>query len=226
MANRALVLASLVFLAGCGAAASMDSAPKGPPTKGGEKLPPNDGTKREYLLEDGEGAVDPKKTPGDLIDQAQGGLPGPGGPAPAATVVAADKPAEKPKDEAARPGGGGGGLKAAVVVDSSTPLGNGRLTQAQIAKILEQGGDVFGDCYTLGAGGANKDFRATVTVKATIGPAGNVNAVEVTKSTANNPKVDACVAQAFKKVKFPAPSDGATSVITFPITFNGIEMVQ
>ena len=116
------------------------------------------------------------------------------------------------------------GVRAAVV-DSSTPLGNGRLTQPQIAKILEKGGDVFGDCYILGAGGPNKDFRATVTVKATIGPTGNVNAVEVTKSTANNPKVDACVAQSFKKVKFPAPSDGATSVITFPITFNGIEAV-
>ena len=50
--------------------------------------------------------------------------------------------------------------------------------------------------------------------------------VEVTKSTANNPKVDACVAQAFKRVKFPAPADGATSVITFPITFNGLEVVN
>jgi TonB family protein len=112
-----------------------------------------------------------------------------------------------------------------AVVESSEPI-SGKLTQADIARILEKNGDVFGDCYTLGAGGKTKDFRGVVTVKATIGPSGTVNQVDVTKSTANNVKVDACVREAFKKIKFPRPRDGATSVITFPISFNGVEQIN
>ncbi|MFO0762849.1 MAG: TonB family protein [Byssovorax sp.] len=212
MAKRALLLASLMLLAGCGSAAS---AEKGPPNDPQHEL----GAKERSIKIEDESTDGKKKDPGDAFAEAQGpaasAAPNVGTPPP---------PEEKPADKPVLPGPGTG-LKAAVV-DSSTPLGNGRLTQAQIAKILEQGGDVFGECYNLGAGGANKDFRATVTVKATIGPTGKVNSAEVTKSTANNPKVDACVVQAFKKVKFPAPADGATSVITFPITFNGIEMVK
>lgn len=112
-----------------------------------------------------------------------------------------------------------------AVVESPEPL-SGKLTQADIARILEKNGDVFGDCYTLGAGGKTKDFKGIVTVKATIGPSGTVNQVDVTKSTAKNVKVDACVRDAFKKIKFPKPRDGATSVITFPISFNGVEQIQ
>ncbi len=112
-----------------------------------------------------------------------------------------------------------------AVVESPEPL-SGKLTQADIGRILEKNGDVFGDCYTLGAGGKNKDFKGVVTVKATIGPSGTVNQVDVTRSTANNAKVDTCVRDAFRKIKFPKPRDGATSVITFPISFNGVEQIQ
>ena len=112
-----------------------------------------------------------------------------------------------------------------AVVDTSEPI-SGKLTQADIGRILEKNGDVFGECYTLGAGGKTKDFKGVVTVKATIGPSGTVNQVDVTKSTANNVKVDACVREAFKKIKFPRPRDGATSVVTFPISFNGVEQIN
>ena len=120
--------------------------------------------------------------------------------------------------------GGRSGVNQAVVAPPE-PL-SGKLTQADIGRILESNGDVFGECYTLGAGGKTKDFKGIVTVKATIGPSGVVNQVDVTRSTAKNPKVDACVREAFKKIKFPHPRDGATSVITFPISFNGVEQVN
>ncbi len=230
MADRALLLASLLFslpfFAGCGGAA-MEAAPNDASKGGGGKLVRDGDKTRALQIEDADGTSDgKKKSPEDLIAEGQGTDAFVA--ASSSPVQGAPPPLEKYKDkeEAAKPVAPPTGVRAAVVVDSSTPLGNGRLTQSQIAQILEKGGDVFGECYTLGAGGANKDFRATVTVKATIGPAGTVNAVEVTRSTANNPKVDACVAQAFKRVKFPAPSDGAMSVITFPITFNGIEAVH
>jgi TonB family protein len=110
-----------------------------------------------------------------------------------------------------------------AVVDSKEPLA-GTLSQEDIRRILEKNGALFGDCYTMGAGGKTKDFKAAVTVKATLGPTGAVNQVEVKKSS-NNVKVDACVAEAFKKIKFPKPQ-GGTSVITFPINFGGVEQVN
>jgi len=116
------------------------------------------------------------------------------------------------------------GITKAVVAPLE-PL-SGKLTQDDIRRILDSQGDVFGDCYTLGAGGKLKDFKGVVTVKATIGPSGTVNQSEITKSTTKNLKVDACVRETFKKIKFPRPRDGGTSVITFPITFSGVEQVQ
>jgi TonB family protein len=148
-------------------------------------------------------------------------------PKPAAgTPAGAEASPASPPDQRGVPEGGkkGGGVGQAVV-ESPEPLA-GKLTQEDIRRILEKNGDVFGDCYTLGAGGKLKDFKGIVTVKATIGPSGAVNQVDVTKSTAKNAKVDACVRDAFKKIKFPRPHDGATSVITFPISFNGVEQVQ
>ena len=136
--------------------------------------------------------------------------------APTAPIPAAPPGGTKTPAETKPPG-------QAVV--ETRPLG-GKLTQDDIRRILEANGDVFGDCYTLGAGGKSKSFKGVVTVKATIGPKGAINQVDVTKSTANNAKVDACVRESFKKIKFPPPHDGATTVITFPISFNGVEQVQ
>lgn len=134
------------------------------------------------------------------------------------------------------PGGGGGtpvegGSGSAsppppqsASVVNSTPL-SGKMTQQEIADILSKNAAYFNDCYTIGAG-KGQEFRGTVTVKATIGPSGAVTVADVVKSTAKNAKVDACVVTAFKKIKFPAPSNGATTVITFPMEFQGVEQVK
>lgn len=102
---------------------------------------------------------------------------------------------------------------------------NGSMSQADIRDVIVQHEEVFDDCYRIGAGKSGQ-FVATVTVKATIGPTGNVNVSEIIRSTSKNKQVNACVAEAFKKMKFPRPKGGATSVITFPIDFNGAEQVQ
>jgi TonB family protein len=107
---------------------------------------------------------------------------------------------------------------------ASTPL-SGKLSQQDIAEILSRNAAYFNDCYTIGAG-KGQEFRGTVTVKATLGPSGSVSEAQVLKSTAKNAKVDACVVTAFKKIKFPPPKDGGTSVITFPMEFQGVEQVK
>ena len=53
-----------------------------------------------------------------------------------------------------------------------------------------------------------------------------VNDTKVIGSNAKNAKVDACVADAFKKIKFPVPKNSATSTITFPMEFQGVEEVK
>jgi len=140
----------------------------------------------------------------------------------------ADGLGEKPKGDTGPggPGLGGGKAPEAAVVDTKEPLGGGTLSQEDIRQILEKSGDVFGECYTIGAGGKNKQFTGTVKVKATLGPSGAVNEVQVLSSNTKNAKVDACVKDAFKKIKFPAPKNAGTSVITFPIQFAGLEEVK
>jgi TonB family protein len=149
------------------------------------------------------------------------------GPTTNTTAPTAAVPAAPPADTRtpAETKNGGNDKKPGQAVVETRPLA-GKLTQDDIRRILEQNGDVFGDCYTLGAGGKSKGFKGVVTVKATIGPKGAINQVDVLKSTANNAKVDACVRESFKKIKFPPPHDGATTVISFPIAFNGLEQVQ
>jgi TonB family protein len=147
--------------------------------------------------------------------------------APTATALAAANPSlDSGKDKGNKDKGKGGTAPGAAVVDTKEPLVGGTLSQEDVRKILEKSGEVFDDCYTLGAGGKTKEFIATIRVKATLGPTGAVNAAQVIQSTAKNPKVDACVSEAFKKIKFPAPKNAGTSVITFPITFGGLQEVR
>ena len=153
------------------------------------------------------------------VREAEPGAAAPAPAAPESPKRAAERPAPEASATATPPPAA---IERATVVDK--PL-SGALTQADIARILEKQGALFDVCYSLGAG-KSRDFRATVTVKATVGPNGVVNATEVLKSTAKNPKVDTCVAQAFRKVKFPPPQNGGTMVITFPITFAGSQMVE
>jgi len=197
MSYRSISLASCLFLVACGGAARpAESARPQPDAVGAAPTTP------DPAAQDKEAKLDS---------------------GPAASASAAVSP--PPHGASQRETGKKDKAIGQAVVESSEPI-SGKLTQADIGRILEKNGDVFGDCYTLGAGGKTKDFRGVVTVKATIGPSGTVNQVDVTKSTANNAKVDACVREAFKKIKFPKPRDGATSVITFPISFNGVEQIQ
>lgn len=101
----------------------------------------------------------------------------------------------------------------------------GSLSKSEIRAIVTKHAELFDECYSIGAG-KSMQFVATVTIKATIGPSGVVNETKVLGSNAKNAKVDQCVADAFKRIKFPVPKDGATSVITFPMEFQGAEQVK
>jgi TonB family protein len=100
-----------------------------------------------------------------------------------------------------------------------------KITQEDILALVNKNGESFNKCYTLGAG-SSKNYKAKVTVKATVSPAGSVNEVIIVSSTAKSPKVDACVVEAFKKLTFNRPAGSGATVFTFPLSFDGIEQVQ
>jgi TonB family protein len=134
--------------------------------------------------------------------------------APAAPAAAGDK---KPADAAAAP-------RPSAAASSMPPMLT-KITQDDILAAVNKNGEAFNRCYTIGAGGS-KSFRAKVTVKATVGPTGSVNTVEIVSSTAKNAKVDACVVDAFKKLTFNRPEGSGATVFTFPLNFEGLEQVQ
>lgn len=100
----------------------------------------------------------------------------------------------------------------------------GSLSNAEIQKAINDNIKAFDACYSLGADKQGK-LEGTVTIKATVGPLGTVKEATVQKSTMKNPKVDACVADAFKKTKFPQPK-GGVAIITYPMTFGGEVVIK
>ena len=133
-------------------------------------------------------------------------------PTPAPIVVAPPQPTAAPS---AAPGAGGESGAGANADGSLT----GKLSKEQIDTAVNKSVKLFDPCYTLGADKDGK-MSGTVTVKATVAPNGDVKEAGVTKSTVKNKKVDACVVDAFKKVKFPPPEGGSPAVITFPMKFD------
>lgn len=204
----ALVSSLLLALgaAGCGGAPppSGTAGPNG--SKEMEPGPRGDGATATGGLSD-------DKKAGEEQAADKGGTRGPGAsPPPPNPITSPGEPDNKTPHQ------------AAVVDSGSAPLA-GRLTQQEIGEILSKNAALFNDCYTIGAG-KSQSFTGVVTVKATLGPSGSVTDAQVIKSTAKNQKVDTCVVQAFKKIKFPPPKDGGTSVITFPMEFEGVEQVN
>ena len=102
---------------------------------------------------------------------------------------------------------------------------SGTLSNEQIQAAVNENAKAFDACYTLGADKDGK-LSGTVTIQATVGPNGTVNEASVKKSTVKNTKVDDCVRDAFKTIKFPQPAGGGTVMISYPMTFGGEVVIK
>lgn len=143
-----------------------------------------------------------------------------------AAACAPTPPPETP-NEAAADGTAGqttGDASAKKAGPETIPL-SGTLSNDQIQKAVNDGAQNFDACYTLGADKSGK-LEGTVTVQATVGPNGTVNDASVSKSTLKNEKVDACVIDAFRRLKFAQPEGGGTVMITYPMKFGGEVVVK
>jgi hypothetical protein len=184
------------------------------------------------LLVLGCGASPPAASP----EQPADGSPPPSGSAASGTSPAAATPPSsgaqpaaaaaetKPASPSAQGGAASGKDTVNRAVASDAPISTG-ITQPEILALVNQNVDTFYRCYTPPAG-APKGFRPKVTVKATVGPTGAVNTVEVVDSNTKSPKVDACVVAGFKKLVFTRPAGSGATVFTFPMTFGEMEQVK
>ena len=160
-------------------------------------------------------AASPGAGPSDTGKPSTGDAAPPGTAAVTAPAAGSAPDADKKADTAAAKG------PAASDAPINTPI-----TQEEVLALVQKNADAFYRCYTVGAGGAKKGYKAKVKVKATVSPAGVVNAVEVLSSTTKSAKVDACVVDNFKKLTFTRPKGSGATVFTFPLSFDGMEQVQ
>jgi TonB family protein len=152
---------------------------------------------------------------------------GGGTPAPEAPPDPGSTPPEGAQPAAAAPKPGEPGpAAAATAAPAASPATTqapllGKLTDTEIQATLSKNVELFDPCYPE----AMKKKKATVkvTVTATIGPKGDANDVKVSKSS-KDAKIDACVAEAFKKIKFPPSQEGSARVNPLTIELGGQPM--
>jgi hypothetical protein len=168
------------------------------------------------------GAPQPAASPSDPGSAPADGKGAVDTGAAAATTAATAPSAPTPSTPAEKPPGDAGSVGRVVATDA--PIAT-KITQDEILALVQKNADLFSRCYNIGVA-STKGFRAKVTIKATVSPVGAVNAAEVLSSTAKNPKVDACVSDAFKKLTFTRPKGSGATVFTFPLSFDGVEQVQ
>jgi outer membrane biosynthesis protein TonB len=142
---------------------------------------------------------------------AQTDLPKAADAAPAATSRATATAAAPPAGDA---------QPASATVDA--PLATG-ITQKDVLDQVQKHADTFDRCVAIGSAGA-KGFRAKVTLKATIGPSGVVNAAEVASSNAKSTAFDACVLDAFKKLTFPRSKASGATMLMCPLSFDAAQV--
>jgi TonB family protein len=145
---------------------------------------------------------------------------GPSAPADDASGAKADPAPPQPSaaPTASAEAGAGAGAAGNDAKKSDGTM-SGTLSKEQIDSAVNKSVKLFDPCFSLGVDKDGK-MSGTVTVKATVAPNGDVKEAGVSKSTVKNKKVDACVVEAFKKVKFPPPEGGSPAVITFPMKFD------
>ena len=70
-------------------------------------------------------------------------------------------------------------------------------------------------CYEKGLA-EDATSKGRVTIRFTIGAAGNVEAADVAQSDLEDPAVGSCIAAAAGTWKFPPPESGASVVVSYP----------
>ena len=122
-----------------------------------------------------------------------------------------------PQEEAS--GLGRGSSSQGSVKSGGSPTILGPLDKALIEKVVRRDLNQIKYCYTREL---TKDpsLKGKVVVKFTIAKDGSVSKASIKSSTLGSRKVDECVTDRFRKLKFPAPNGGAIVIVSYPLIFH------
>lgn len=144
---------------------------------------------------------------GTIGDRPGNGPGGPGGPG--------QRPGRGPGDDL----GQREGVHPAQVIPDGTGTVTGGLAQEVIRRTIQRNIGQVRFCYEQ-ALNANPNLAGRVTVRFVISPSGAVQTAVASSSTVADPRVGVCVAQAMRRLSFPAPDGGGVVSVTYPFMFS------
>ena len=96
----------------------------------------------------------------------------------------------------------------------------GGLSREQVNKVVRAHLNAVKFCYEKELQ-HNANLSGRVVTKFTIAPNGKIVVAVTDSSTMNDPRVDACVADVFKRIELPAmPANMGVSIVTYPLAFH------
>ena len=101
---------------------------------------------------------------------------------------------------------------------SSETVVKGSLPKETIRRVVSSRNAQLRQCYESRLA-VNPNLAGRVAVKFIISGTGAVQMAAVSESTVNDPEVENCTAQVFRRMLFPAPDGGGIVIVTYPIQF-------
>ena len=101
-----------------------------------------------------------------------------------------------------------------------SPVVIGSLDRSLIDKVIKRNMNQIRYCYQRQLT-KNPKLKGNITVEFTIAKDGSVSKASINKSTVNSKAVDNCVANRFKRFRFPQPKDDETVIVKYPFIFGG-----
>ena len=115
-------------------------------------------------------------------------------------------------------GGLGGGKASTPVVIPGPPAVRGSLDKEIIRRVVRRHGNEVRYCYEQELA-RHPALSGRIAVQFVIAANGEVTSSSLQSSTMNNPRVESCVVQAFRRWNFPYPSGGGVVLVSYPFNF-------
>lgn len=108
------------------------------------------------------------------------------------------------------------------VLDRSSagePVVMGNLSKDAVQRVVERHRPAFRACVNAERLDGGPAVEGKVVVKFVVDRAGAVAQSTLTQTTVNRPRLEACVVESVKAMKFPPPRGGGVAIVTYPFVF-------
>ena len=94
----------------------------------------------------------------------------------------------------------------------------GDLDKILVEKVVKKNINQIRNCYSRELN-KNPNLAGKISMKFVISKDGTVSKASVKKSSMGNKKVEGCLAEQFKRFKFPKPKGNGIVIVTYPFVF-------